>query len=72
MAVVLMIVFLFLNGQFLKVAPRELYNRAIEVTKSSPDNRENIIQKMAIFVHNGLISRKELDHYLAEGEANNQ
>lgn len=68
MAVVLMMVFLFLNNQFLKVTPMELYDRAMEVTKSAPSDREGVIQEMATFVRNGLVSREEFERYLTDDD----
>lgn len=65
MAVVLMLVFLFLNQRFLKVTPTELYDRALVVTHSAPEDHDNVIEDLATFIRDGLISREEFEKYLA-------
>lgn len=59
MAVVLTMVFLYLNGFFLNVGPMSLYDRALEVTSSPTATHDAVIADLAAFIHDGMITNEE-------------
>lgn len=59
MAVVLALVFLYLNGFFLNVGPMSLYDRALAVTSSAVQDHDAVITELADFIRAGMITNDE-------------
>lgn len=66
MAVVLTLVFLYLNGYFLDVSPTSLYDRALAVTASTPSEHDAVIRELADYILRGWTPRDQVEPYIAE------
>lgn len=57
MAVVLLLLFLFINKKWLDIQPDELYDTALQVAKSRPADRDNIIKALDKTIRQNLTDR---------------
>ncbi len=55
LAVTILLVFLFINGYWIKMDAQTLYNRAVWVASSPPDAKEEAVQYIERFIKSSLI-----------------
>jgi death-on-curing protein len=55
MAVSLMLVFLYINKKWIEASPKGLYDVACDVAKSSPKNKDAIVEIIAQFLRRNLV-----------------